>query len=552
MYAFSLPRFALALLLAGTGLATSAQAQQRLAPEEAEELGLSPAVERTAPSAAARGGLQVCVDDVLLVPDASLDGVATFDPQTGDLVDPAFIVDPTHLSTPKSAIANFDGDGVFVADQIGDAVFEYDCQGNFVRLFAPAGGVNTAILDNIRGIAISRDGTQLWVTVGSGTNRDAVAAFDQSGNFVGNFIAPGTGLDSPFDVLLRLSDVLVSNFTGGDNVLRYDYSGGFLGVFEDPASPLNLPEQLALAANNNVLAAGFSTPSGVYEFDASGTQVGVYNAKTGLRGVYELPNGNLLVTNGSGISQITRANTVVRDSYADADQYIELFAADAATCEQTLDATLDNNNPAPGQTVTFNVTVTNNSPSAAPLDLWLAATGPVSGRVRLASGNLPGNATVTRNVRFRVPSNAPSGMYAVDLNIGDFSMNDICDTVTFPVTVSSARVAGNASDTEFTAWVEGDFFESEAASRTAVPTVTAGPNPFRGQTTIRYEVAEASEVRLAVYDVLGRTVAVLADGQVEAGQHAATFDARGLAAGTYVYRLQVGQTVETGRLTVLY
>ncbi|HLT47525.1 MAG TPA: T9SS type A sorting domain-containing protein, partial [Rubricoccaceae bacterium] len=56
-------------------------------------------------------------------------------------------------------------------------------------------------------------------------------------------------------------------------------------------------------------------------------------------------------------------------------------------------------------------------------------------------------------------------------------------------------------------------------------------------------------VRLAVYDVLGREVAVLADGHRDAGTHRATLDASGLAAGTYVYRLTVGNEVQTGRMT---
>src|SRR5690606_9824040 len=106
-----------------------------------------------------------------------IDGVAVHDPATGALVNGAFVADPTNLSTPKHAIGNFDGDGIFVADQLTDGVWEYDCEGNFVGLFAPAGGVNTAILDNIRGIRIDPTGTRLWVTVAGGANAGAVAEF---------------------------------------------------------------------------------------------------------------------------------------------------------------------------------------------------------------------------------------------------------------------------------------------------------------------------------------------------------------------------------------
>jgi hypothetical protein len=51
-------------------------------------------------------------------------------------------------------------------------------------------------------------------------------------------------------------------------------------------------------------------------------------------------------------------------------------------------------------------------------------------------------------------------------------------------------------------------------------------------------VPEAADVRLAVYDRLGREVAVILDGRMDAGNHEARFDATGLASGVYLYRLQ--------------
>jgi hypothetical protein len=80
--------------------------------------------------------------------------------------------------------------------------------------------------------------------------------------------------------------------------------------------------------------------------------------------------------------------------------------------------------------------------------------------------------------------------------------------------------------------------------------VASYPNPTADAAVISYTVPERGAVNLTVYDVLGRQVAVLVSGTVEAGTHTATFDARGLSAGTYVYRLQVGNDVQTGRLSV--
>src|SRR5690606_27407197 len=249
-----------------------------------------------------------------------------------------------------------------VVDQIRDGVFEYDCEGNFVGLFAPAGGVNTAILDNAVALAIDPTGTKLWVAVTGGANQDAIAEFDMDGNYLGNFVANGAGgVDGPFFILKRESDVLVPAINS-DNVHRYDYDGNSLGVFEEASSPLNFAEQAYETASGDVLVAGFSSPSGAFEYDGdAGTQTGYYDVVSGLRRVYKLPNGNLLVTNSGGIHEITRSNTLVRTISPDGEQYIERFPpVGGGGCEQDLGATLDNTTPAPGETVTFAVTVTNN------------------------------------------------------------------------------------------------------------------------------------------------------------------------------------------------
>ena len=66
----------------------------------------------------------------------------------------------------------------------------------------------------------------------------------------------------------------------------------------------------------------------------------------------------------------------------------------------------------------------------------------------------------------------------------------------------------------------------------------AYPNPFNPSTTIRFGVPERAIVRLAVYDVLGREVAVLVRREMEAGMHSVRFDASGLPSGSYLYRLE--------------
>ena len=78
------------------------------------------------------------------------------------------------------------------------------------------------------------------------------------------------------------------------------------------------------------------------------------------------------------------------------------------------------------------------------------------------------------------------------------------------------------------------------------------PNPFASSTTVGYELPQASEVKLEVFDVLGRRVATLVEGAMPAGSHEVRFDASRLPAGIYVYRLTgVDDVVLTRTMTVV-
>jgi hypothetical protein len=68
------------------------------------------------------------------------------------------------------------------------------------------------------------------------------------------------------------------------------------------------------------------------------------------------------------------------------------------------------------------------------------------------------------------------------------------------------------------------------------------PNPFNPATTITYELPTSSDVRLMVYDLLGREVRMLVSERKPAGVHNVRFDASTLASGVYIYRLQARPT----------
>ncbi len=89
--------------------------------------------------------------------------------------------------------------------------------------------------------------------------------------------------------------------------------------------------------------------------------------------------------------------------------------------------------------------------------------------------------------------------------------------------------------------------ESEEAPE-AVAVEPAYPNPFFQSTTLTYTLPRAAEVRVEVFDVLGRRVQILADGFQSAGAHRVAFDAGDLPSGLYVIRFSAGGVIDVQRV----
>lgn len=240
---------------------------------------------------------------LLLVPDWTADRVMAFDPVTGNLVDTNFIPStPGTLQSPKEALGSPRGT-ITVSDQLSDAVQDFDTSGSYIGIFAPAGGVNPAILDNIRGHAYRANGN-LVVTVASGTNTNSIAEFDSTGAYIGNFVGNAVGgLNSPFGILFRDSDVLITQSSATQGVKQFDLNGGYLSQW---ATITSFPQQIIELESGNIAVANFSGTGemGVRLYTSTGVFQRVLSGVTGNRGVYQLPSGNFLTTNGAGIHEI--------------------------------------------------------------------------------------------------------------------------------------------------------------------------------------------------------------------------------------------------------
>jgi hypothetical protein len=77
------------------------------------------------------------------------------------------------------------------------------------------------------------------------------------------------------------------------------------------------------------------------------------------------------------------------------------------------------------------------------------------------------------------------------------------------------------------------------------------PNPFNPTTTISYSIPSVSQVRLTVYDVMGRQVAVLVDEKKAAGVYKVSFDGQRMASGMYFYKLEAGSRIMKQKMVML-
>ena len=138
---------------------------------------------------------------------------------------------------------------------------------------------------------------------------------------------------------------------------------------------------------------------------------------------------------------------------------------------------------------------------------------------------------------------------------GELSITARADADTFFVAIQASNTDGITSLDTLEVRTDPNFTTSSelmAALPQQAELQQNYPNPFNPTTVIRYGVPQSSEVRLEVFDMLGRKVATLVNNEKQrAGWHQVNFDASRLASGMYLYRIVAGQHVQTRKMLLI-
>jgi len=77
------------------------------------------------------------------------------------------------------------------------------------------------------------------------------------------------------------------------------------------------------------------------------------------------------------------------------------------------------------------------------------------------------------------------------------------------------------------------------------------PNPFNPSTMIKFTLPVEQNVKITVYNVLGKEVAELVNGKIEAGNHSVNFDGSKFVSGQYFYKINAGEFTQIRKMLLI-
>jgi hypothetical protein len=217
--------------------------------------------------------------------------------------------------------------------------------------------------------------------------------------------------------------------------------------------------------------------------------------------------------------------------------------------------------PAIGGVFSYNISAQNLINENIPFQVWNMVTlpnganyGPVLGPIGLVIGPL-GNIARVRNQS--VPATAPAGQYIYRSYVGTSYPIANYDSASFTFTKSTLRTGESAS---IDSWNLFDWNENTEVKNNLEDSfiihhssfiISASPNPFNSSTVISFELPDASEVDITAYDISGREIKSIVNGQWSTGKHQVEWNAEVLPSGIYFVRLTAGSIETVNKVLLL-
>jgi hypothetical protein len=142
----------------------------------------------------------------------------------------------------------------------------------------------------------------------------------------------------------------------------------------------------------------------------------------------------------------------------------------------------------------------------------------------------------------------------VEITSLDMGTPDVAYTIPYFRSTSSSVISSNTQPSYINLPLVGTGSVNSIAQNTNPSTfklLQNYPNPFNSSTVISFTLPERSNIALDIFDLLGREIAVVFSGSLEAGSHTIRFDGKDIPSGIYFYRLNRGKIVETRKMVLV-
>jgi hypothetical protein len=212
--------------------------------------------------------------------------------------------------------------------------------------------------------------------------------------------------------------------------------------------------------------------------------------------------------------------------------------------------------PSGGGNISYTVSIHNNGAGTANFAAWteyLNQAGQSYGYViQRPSLSLTGGGTIFRSLTLTIAGSLPAGTYtyycrtAASLGGTPYYAQDNFQFIKTALDNGEPWVW----ETTSTGW-DDDTPILSAVVPEDFRVVGPYPNPFNPETAIQFDLPQATRLNLAIYDVQGRKLVELLDGNLDAGRYTAVWNAADYPSGTYLYRLTSDLETVSGKMVLM-